>query len=349
MDIQSYVCGEWVSGRDPKAELYNAITGERIGAAAERCARIVQTFLAMARQRERQVMSVSMNDVISSALELTEYALRTAGISVRVDFGSALPAVDGDRDQLHQVLVNLIINAQQAMEGGEAFGKVLTIRTSVDQSGRVLIDLRDTGPGVPEKARSRIFDPFFTTKQGSGTGLGLAFSQGIVGAHGGTLTLEPSRRGAWFRIALPPAAASKLVAVPIAADVEKIRGGGRVLVVEDEPDVAETLCELLEREGYEVKAVGDGAAAMMALNREDFDLIVSDLRMPGMSGPDLHARIAETRPQLLGRMGFVTGDTLGSSMNEFLRDCGRPVLEKPFTKAGVRCLIAALRPPGGEG
>lgn len=319
------------------------VRAKKISQAAERCARIVQTFLAMARQKEPQRSLVGMNEIIASALELTEYALRTAGISVQVTFGSGLPPVDGDRDQLHQVLVNLIINAQQAMAGGETFDKKLTIRTSVGPSGRVLIDVGDTGPGIPEKARPRIFEPFFTTKQqGSGTGIGLAFSLGIVEAHGGKLTLEPSRRGALFRIALPAAPQTDLVAVPIVPETASGGRGGRALVVDDEPDVADTLRELLEREGYQVNVARDGASALLALDRDEYDLIVSDLRMPGISGPELHARLAETRPHLLDRMAFVTGDTLGSNMDEFLRGCGRPVLEKPFTKTGVRCLIAAL-------
>jgi PAS domain S-box-containing protein len=320
---------------------------KKISSAAERCAKIVQTFLAMARRREPQRGLVDVNDVIASALDLTDYGLRTAGISVQVTFASSLPPVDGDRDQLHQVLVNLIINAQQAMEDGEMFDKTLTIRTSVDQAGKVLVDLADTGAGIPEKARARIFEPFYTTKLGSGTGLGLAFSQGIIEAHGGSLTLEPSRRGAAFRISLPPAPfGAELLAVPIEPARQAPPNGGRALIVEDEPDVADTLSELLEREGFKVTHAGDGAAALMALDREDFDLIVSDLRMPGVSGPDLHERLAETKPHLLAKMGFVTGDTLGTSMNNFLRGCGRPVLEKPFTKVGVRCLIAAIKEAG---
>ncbi|HYE29308.1 MAG TPA: PAS domain-containing protein [Allosphingosinicella sp.] len=323
----------------------------KISAAAERCARIVQTFLAMARQKEAQRSLVDLNEVVASALEITEYALRTAGIAVRVTLGTLLPKVIGDRDQLHQVLVNLIVNAQQAMEGGEAFDKTLSIRTSVSQSGAVLLDVSDTGAGVPEKLKGRIFDPFFTTKpQGMGTGVGLSFSQGIVEAHGGTITLEPSRRGAHFRLSLPPAPGSELLAVPIDAEAgaPAPAAGGRALVVEDESDVAETLRELLEREGYKVEVAQDGAAALMAIDRDDYDLILSDLRMPGVSGPDLHARLAETKPHLVERMGFVTGDTLGSSMDDFLRNCGRPVLEKPFTKAGVRCLVASIVQPGEQ-
>jgi PAS domain S-box-containing protein len=319
----------------------------KISAAAGRCARIVQTFLAMARQKDAQRGLVDLNEVVASSLEITEYGLRTAGIAVRATLGTMLPKVLGDRDQLHQVVVNLIVNAQQAMEGGEAFEKILTLRTSVSQSGAVLLDVSDTGPGVPDKFRGRIFEPFFTTKpQGMGTGVGLSFSHGIAEAHGGTITLEPDRRGAHFRLSLPPASESDLVAVPVDAETGAAAGaGGTALIVEDEADVAETLRELLEREGYQVTVAADGGGALMAIDRGDYDLILSDLRMPGVSGPDLHARLAETRPHLVERMGFVTGDTLGSSMDEFLRNCGRPVLEKPFTKIGVRCLIASIVQP----
>jgi PAS domain S-box-containing protein len=326
------------------------VRGRKIAAAAERCARIVQTFLAMARQKDAQRSLVDLNEVVATALEITEYGLRTAGIAVRATLGTMLPKVLGDRDQLHQVLVNLIVNAQQAMQDGETFDKTLTVRTSVDQSGSVLLDVCDTGPGISDKAKGRIFEPFYTTKpQGVGTGVGLSFSHGIVEAHGGTIGLEPSRRGAHFRIAFPPAVEGDLIAVPIVAEtMAETRHGSSALVVEDETDVADTLRELLEREGYRVTVAGDGAAALMALDRADYDLILSDLRMPGVSGSDLHARLAETKPHLIERMGFVTGDTLGSSMDDFLRGCGRPVLEKPFTKVGVRCLIASILQPEVE-
>ncbi len=328
----------------------------KIGAAAERCARIVQTFLAMARRGEPQAGLVNMNELIASSLEITEYALRTAGIAVRVNFGTGLPPIKGDKDQLHQVLVNLIVNAQQAMEKGEAFEKVLTVRTSVNQEGHILTDIADTGPGVPEALRRRIFEPFFTTKRvsaGGGTGIGLSFSQGIVEAHGGTIRVEPSKRGAHFRIDLPPApGAPAPVVVPgeqparrvIPADIVAARR--KALVVEDEPDVAETLRELIEREGYEVTVAANGTEAFFALDHDEFDLLFSDLRMPLLNGPELYARLSEIRPELVRRMAFVTGDTMGDSMGEFLKEAGRPILEKPFTKAGIRAVLAALVAPG---
>jgi len=329
----------------------------KIGAAAERSARIVQTFLGMARRREAATGLVDMNALIAAALEITEYGLRTAAISVRVNLGTGLPPVEGDRDQLHQVLVNLIVNAQQAMEKGEAFEKVLTLRTSVNQAGQILIDVADTGPGIPEKLRTRIFEPFFSTKRptgGAGTGIGLSFSQGIVEAHRGTIQVEPSKRGAHFRIALPPAPGAPAPVVTPSAKfdmesvVELLGGRRKALVVEDEPDVADTLKELIEREGYEVTVASNGTEAFFALDHAEFDLLFSDLRMPLLNGPELHARLLEIRPELVRRMAFVTGDTMGDQMGEFLKRAGRPILEKPFTKAGVRAVLAALIVAEGE-
>lgn len=320
----------------------------KIGAAAERCARIVQTFLAMARSGEPRRGLVDLNEIIASSLEITEYALRTAGISVRVNFGTGLPAIEGDRDQLHQVLVNLIVNAQQAMDKGEAFEKVLMIRTSVNQAGQILIDITDTGPGVPEAMRHRIFEPFFTTKRqagGSGTGIGLSFSQGILAAHGGTIHVEPSKRGAHFRISLPPAPGAPAPVIVPSDDIEMPAFAverRKVLVVEDEPDVAETLKELIEREGFEVIVAGNGSEAFYALDHNEFDLLFSDLRMPVLNGPEFYARLKEIRPELVKRMAFVSGDTMGDSMGDFLKEAGRPILEKPFTKAGIRAVLAAF-------
>jgi PAS domain S-box-containing protein len=322
----------------------------KISAAADRCARIVRTFLAMARQREPKREPVDVNDLIGTALELTEYGLRTAGIAVRVDYGSGLPCVEGDRDQLHQVLVNLVVNAQQAMEKGDVFEKILSIRSSLDPAGQVVIDLSDTGPGIPEDVRRRVFEPFFTTKKqgiGTGTGIGLSFSQGIVSAHDGTIAIEPSRRGAHFRIALPAAATvaddgdadvGGEQAAPLAAVARR-----RALIVEDEPDVAATLCELIEREGFDVVLAQDGEQALDAVNENGaFDLIFSDVRMPVLNGQQLLERLRQTRPALVENMAFVTGDTIGDAMADFLRTCGRPILEKPFTKSGVRATLAAL-------
>jgi PAS domain S-box-containing protein len=321
---------------------------KKISAAADRCAKIVQTFLAMARRREPQRAPVDPNGLVTDALQLAEYGLRTAGILAAVECDPGLPPIQGDKDQLHQVLVNLIINAQQALEGSASLDKRLTVRATAADERTVAIDIVDNGPGIPEAVAGRIFEPFFTTKpQGSGTGVGLSFSQGIVEAHGGTLTILPTETGAAFRILLPAAEPVDIVVVggatPEPEPIVSLRR--KALVIDDEEDVAGTIGELLEREGFHVTIVSDGAQALRALDHEEFDIVLSDLRMPGVSGPEMYARLAEIRPQLLSRIAFVTGDTLGSSMDEFLRDTGRPVLEKPFTRTGVRCLVAALVEP----
>jgi PAS domain S-box-containing protein len=318
---------------------------KKISAAADRCARIVQTFLAMARRREPQRNPVDPNGLVSSALQLAEYALRTAGIVSVVESDPNIPAIQGDSDQLHQVLVNLIINAQQALETSDVFEKKLAVRTSLTDAGRVAIDVVDNGPGIPPDVAARIFEPFFTTKpQGSGTGVGLSFSNGIVEAHGGTLRLLPTASGATFRIELPAAEADAVEdAAPAAAEAAPvIANRRRALVVDDEPDIADTIRELLEREGFSVTVASDGGSALKALDYQEFDVVLSDLRMPGVSGPELYARLREIRPNKVSRIAFVTGDTLGSSMDLFLRESGRPVLEKPFTRAGVRCLVSTL-------
>jgi PAS domain S-box-containing protein len=319
---------------------------KKISAAADRCARIVQTFLAMARRREPDRLAIDPNALVVDALQITEYALRTTGITASVECDPNVPAIEGDRDQLHQVLVNLIINAQQALEGAETFDKRLCVRTCVTASGKVAIDIVDNGPGVPKDLTTRIFEPFFTTKPtGSGTGVGLSFSFGIVEAHGGCLSVLPSDRGATFRIELPAASPVTVEIVPEAeaphsAPIATVRR--RALVVDDEPDIADTIRELLEREGFDVIVASEGSAALRALDRHEFDVVLSDLRMPGVSGPEMYARLKEVKPQLLDRVAFVTGDTLGASMDAFLKESGRPVLEKPFTRAGVRCLVQAL-------
>ena len=316
----------------------------KISAAADRCARIVQTFLAMARRREPQRQRVDPNSLVSDALQLAEYGLRSAGVTVVAECSPPVPAITGDRDQRHQVLINLIINAQQALDESDVLDKRLVIRTGVTDAGRVAIDVVDNGPGVPVDLSTRIFEPFFTTKpQGAGTGVGLSFSHGIVDSHGGSLRVVPGKEGAAFRIELPAAAADDLEAeaepVPAPAFPPARRSA---LVIDDEADIAETIRELLERDGFDVTVAGNGAAALMALDHGEFDVILSDLKMPGVSGPEMYERLREIRPHLLSRIAFVTGDTLGSSMDEFLKTSGRPVLEKPFTRAGVRCLIAAM-------
>ncbi|TFI58091.1 response regulator [Sphingomonas parva] len=323
-----------------------AARAEKVRRAAERCSKIVQTFLAMARQKEPERRNVDPAEVVRAALDLTEYPLRTAGIEVRLEIGPDLPALHADPDQLHQVLVNLIVNAQQALEEQKA-PRRLIVRVRRFDGGRLGIEVQDNGPGVPEEIRRRIFEPFFTTKpQGTGTGVGLSFSLGLIEAHGGRLELiEGDGGGACFRITLDAAPPTpQIVAMPAQPPVPSA-SRGTALIVDDEPDVAEVLALIAERAGYRVDIAADGLVAQALIGKCDYDIIVSDLRMPKLDGPALYDWLAREKPHLLARIGFVTGDTLGEAAARFVARCDRPVIEKPFTGESVRQLLAALAQP----
>jgi len=311
----------------------------RIRKAADRCARIVQTFLAMARQKRPERESVDLNAVAVAAHELVNYGLRSDHVTVVRGLAPDLPRIAADEDQLHQVLVNLLVNAQQALTAAGVPEPRITIRTGFDPATNcVRLDVADNGPGVPERLRRRIFEPFYTTKpQGEGTGVGLSFSQGLAEAHGGRLEyLAEPAGGACFRLTLPVEAPVIADPTPVAA-VADTGPERRALVVDDEGEIAEVLADFLTLEGYRCDVAVGGAAAKAVLERgPDFDLVVSDLRMPDIDGPALHGWIEANRPDLLDRVAFATGDTLGSAAARFLARVRRPVLEKPFTPEAVQ-------------
>ncbi len=318
---------------------------QKIRKAADRCARIVQTFLAMARQKRPERTATDLNAVAAAAHELAEFGLRTDRITTVRDFASGLPMISADADQLHQIVFNLVVNAQHAMAGADGLERVLTLRTAPGHApGTVVLEVSDTGPGIPEHARRRIFEPFFTTKpQGQGTGVGLSFSQGLAEAHGGRLELVPAPRGACFRLTLPiEAGAQKRGGTPdpgTAATPPPLR---RALVVDDEHEIAEALADFLSLEGFACDIAAGGAAARDGLALGSYDLIVSDLRMPEVDGPELYAWIVRERPELAARTGFATGDTLGASASRFLAEAKRPVLEKPFAPDSVRRFLQQM-------
>lgn len=317
---------------------------QKIRKAADRCARIVQTFLAMARQKRPEREPVDLNAVVIAAYDLADYGLRNDGIAVTRDLAPALPKISADSDQLHQIIINLIVNAQQALVEMGAVDRALTLRTAVGEApDTVMLEVADNGPGIPEEAQRRVFEPFYTTKpQGQGTGVGLSFSQGLAEAHGGRLDLVPTPRGACFRLTLPvdiDQAAAVVAVQTAAAGKLPLRGA---LVVDDEREIAESLADFLSLEGFNCDIAVGGPEAQARLSRGTYDLIVSDLRMPGIDGPALHGWIAAERPDLLSRVGFATGDTLGAAAARFLDEVRRPVLEKPFTPEAVHHFLQQM-------
>jgi PAS domain S-box-containing protein len=331
---QALLLSETVS--DPKIQR----RAERIGTAAQRCSRIVKTFLAMARQSAPVRAEVDLNEVIQAALDITTYSLRSANVEVTCELDEDLPAVWGDADQLTQVLMNLVVNAEQAMTDQVGPRKLKIVSRRQKARKRVQVIIEDNGAGIPPDVRSRIFEPYFTTKEfGVGTGIGLAMSHGIIQAHNGTVEVESAPgSGASFTISLPVSAGRGG-----GADATAVEAAGgtrcRILVVDDEPEGTETLAEVLAAQGHEVVTAASGNAAMRVLGDRTFDVILSDMRMPDVDGPGLFIRIKNAFPDLVDRIVFVTGDTLGPSNRSFLDQTGLPHLEKPIAPDELRQVI----------
>jgi len=336
----SVVIGQSDLLRELSADEKTVARAERIKAAADRCARIVRTFLAMARQKPPEFDSFSARDAIGEAVDLVGYGLRSHGIELDVSTDDPLPPLHGDATQIGQILTNLLVNSQHALADTPAPRRI-ALTAAAEENGEVAIRIADNGPGVPAELRSRIFEPFFTTKQeGSGTGIGLAIAHNIAAAHGGSLRLLDSAHGAVFELRLP--AGSEEPAAEAADESPAAVAGKRLLIVDDEESVAETVAEMLALAGYACEIAIGGEAALDRLLTEEFDGVLSDLRMPDLDGPALYFAACERRPGLNGRFGFFTGDSLGSNARRFLADESVPYVEKPFTRAALAELVERI-------
>ena len=319
----------------------------RIREAAERCGRIVRTFLNMARQRPTQHAPVQLNDIARAAAEMLGYTLRSHGIELVLELAEDLPEVMADGDQIGQVLLNLIVNAQQALAVA-APPRRIRVQSGVearrdDREPRVWLRVSDSGPGVAADLHERIFEPFFTTKgEGLGTGLGLSVSRTMVREHGGDLVLERRAGGAAFRLSLLIGGVLPTPAATSPTGVAEAGAHARVMVVDDEAEIADLIRTLLESAGYEVATAESGAVALELLEAARFDAIVSDLRMPDMDGAALWREVRLRQPALARRMLFVTGDTLSPGARQFLSDTGCRGLEKPFDKVDLLAAVRAL-------
>ena len=320
----------------------------KIRTAAERCARIVRTFLAMARQQRPERGPVAINEVVTAALDIAAYAIRTSGIEVELALAAGLPQVLADADQLHQVLLNLVVNAQQSLQEMPPPRRI-RIASELDAGGDTLrVTVADNGPGIPAHLRARVFEPYFTTKPiGIGTGVGLAVSLGIIEAHGGRLTVDGARGGgAVFTIALPVRVAPAHAAnEPSSALPSTARYN--VMVVDDEPDIRESLAEILSGASHHVITASSGREALERLAADRYDAILTDIRMPDLDGRALYEEIEARWPGQAVRVVFVTGDTLASELREFVCRSGRRVIEKPFLPSEVRRVVDEVA-AGGE-
>ena len=318
----------------------------KIKNAADRCGRIVKTFLTMARQQTPERVPVLLADILDNALDMLGYSLKSAGVTVERHDADDAVAVIADPDQINQVVVNLIVNAQQAF--GDTEGeRLVRIETAADD-GMATITVADNGPGIPDALKERIFEAFFTTKPvGVGTGIGLAVTANIVKAHGGAITVADRAGGGTVfcvRLPLAPHGAQRNNAEAIAASAPTPRSGHTFLIVDDEAEVAEALSDFLYLEGHDARIETSIRAGLAALEDGTFTGIFCDLRMPGGGGGAFWHALGERWPQLADGLVFVTGDLVAGPtlITSFAAGRSVPILEKPFERDDVRTAVEAL-------
>jgi two-component system NtrC family sensor kinase len=303
-----------------------------IHAEAKRAAKIVSNLLTFARQHPPQRTTTFVNDVITSILEMRRYALKVHGIEIDERLDGSLPAIWADPFQLQQVLLNLVGNAEQALSAWEGEKRIGV--TSEVRSGRIVVTVTDSGPGIPPTELDRVFNPFYTTKSvGKGTGLGLSVSDGIIREHGGSIRVESRGRGASFIVELPiiapPGAESTTEAEP-EADAARNRPL-TMLVVDDEPAIRSAIVRYFAGLGHTVDAAGTGAEAHALLESRRYDTLLLDLRMPDTSGDAIYRELVERDPGHASRVIFLTGDVQSDATQQFIEGSGRASVMKPFS------------------
>jgi two-component system NtrC family sensor kinase len=324
---------------------------EKIHKEALRCQKIVQNLLIFSRRKGPERKAVRLNDLATATLELRANQLKVDGIEVVMDLEPDLPEITGDFHQLQQVVFNIVNNAHQAMcEKGGGGRLAITTRSA---EGSVEISFADSGPGILPDRIPRIFDPFFTTKAiGKGTGLGLSLSYGIVKEHGGRIDVASAPgEGATFIIRLPVRGKDEAGADrPAVAEVstEPVRGKD-ILVVDDEETILDLLESVLLSSGHKVTTACNGREALEKIRTCDYDVIISDVKMPDMGGERLYESIKEIKPHLMSRMVFSTGDTVNPTTQALFQRTGNLHIAKPFRLEDVDQVIRQVLEQHGEG
>jgi signal transduction histidine kinase/ActR/RegA family two-component response regulator len=321
---------------------------EKVALESNRAAKLVSNFLSFAREQPVHRETVDVNEIIRRAVELRRTDPQNSAMDVQLDLDSQLPSTQADPDQLQQVLVNLLSNSLQALAEVRQPGRVQI--TSRRKNDLIQILVEDNGPGVPPEVLPYIFEPFFTTKEvGRGTGLGLSIAHSVMTDHHGKMAYQPSALGgAGFVLDLPilspgaeAAPASAPVTLPPFAAAPKA-APAQILILDDEESIAELLGEMLGLLGYSTTLSHSGPDALQLLEQRDFDLIISDFRMPKMNGQEFYQRAIQRKPALARRIIFLTGDVVSEDTQGFLQSTGNPHLSKPFQLARVEQTVAQV-------
>jgi PAS domain S-box-containing protein len=298
--------------------------------------------------RDLKIFSRSPNDVARGPVNvetIMESSLRMAWNEIRhranlVKRYGRVPEVEGNEARLGQVFLNLVVNAAQSLPPGQAEQNEIRVTTRVEGE-RVIIEVSDTGVGIPPQIIGRIFDAFFTTKAvGVGTGLGLAICQRIITDMGGALTVESELgKGTTFRVSVPAARKAESDVIAPAVQVPVAARRGRILVVDDEELVLRSVRRILSQEHDVLAMVSAEEALAVCVGGEKFDLILCDLMMPDMTGMDFHRELSLVAPEQADRMIFITGGAFTEKARAFLSETPKEHLEKPFYSANLRAIV----------
>ncbi|SEK94899.1 PAS/PAC sensor hybrid histidine kinase [Stigmatella aurantiaca] len=311
---------------------------------AERVRQIVRQLKTFSRPDEERLSPVDIHQVLDSVVMMAANEIRHRA-QLHRDYAS-VPMVMANEGRLCQVFLNLVVNAAQAIPEGDAQRHSIRLVTRRLDVGRVLIEVQDSGSGIPREALGRIFDPFFTTKPvGVGTGLGLSICHGIITNLGGEISADSEMgKGSTFRVILPSleprTRARTHAALPAAQPATQRKG--RVLVVDDEPGVGKVLRRILKE--HEVEVASGGRQALERLQREPdfFDAVLCDVMMPDLGGKDLYEAVRKTQAGLERRFIFVSGGAFTTNAREFLEAIPNPKLEKPFNEPALRQIVQDL-------
>jgi PAS domain S-box-containing protein len=344
--ITQWQVAETAAGSSEELDRKRALLKEALLEAnegARRVQRIVADLKTLARQGDDRSEYVDVERTLQWAIGVTMAEIRHRARLTR-NFES-LPDVRGDEARLGQVFVNILLNAAQAIEPGSVADNEIIVN-AFQREGRVVVEVLDTGPGIPNELMTKIFDPFFTTKpRGVGTGLGLSICHEIVASMRGTLTGgNRSTGGARFVVELPSVTHSQ---IPVGTAVKRLgksqsppQNRARVLIIDDEALAAKALGRILRDHQVEI-AEHATSGLNMALDR-DYDIIFCDLMMPELSGMAVFAEVERVRPNAASRMVFITGGTFTEEARNFATRHAERCLFKPFDSSLVKEAITRV-------
>ncbi|MBM4324173.1 MAG: response regulator [Deltaproteobacteria bacterium] len=312
----------------------------RIIEEARQASKVIKDLVNFATKRKPQKETEDINGLVESVLEIKIPELNNRKINLVKQLSPFLPFTQVDPKQIQEVLFYLINNAEEAISGFHGFGEI-RIKTHVFKN-QIEIVVSDDGPGIQKGDISKLTDPFFTTK-GKGIGLGLAISNDILLAHGGTMRVESEwGKGTTFIITLPIIAGGNKREKDEGKAPERDLRGLKGLVIDDDPSILEVVSEYLERVGCKISIAEDVRTAINIIEDETFDFVICDMKMPVMGGDDFYEIIKQRKPSLKDRIIFSSGDLLGETTRVFIDSVMNPYIEKPFDLNELKEIIIQL-------